>query len=71
MFPFAVGGAEARMKGLGNSIPRNLMFSEAIEYTSQKCSLVPEISLAFLKRHKAPTFWGLPRLDGSLKNLRC
>jgi hypothetical protein len=34
MLPFAVVGDEARMKGLGKSIPRNLMFSEAIYYHS-------------------------------------
>jgi hypothetical protein len=35
ILPFAVVGAEDRMKGLGKAIPRKLVFSEAIEYHSQ------------------------------------
>jgi hypothetical protein len=35
ILPFAVVGDEARMKGLGKSIPRNLIASEAIEIRSQ------------------------------------
>jgi hypothetical protein len=30
IFPFAVDGAEARMKGFGKSTPRNCVLSEAI-----------------------------------------
>jgi len=35
ILPFAVVGDEARMKGLGKSIPRNFTASEAIEILSQ------------------------------------